>query len=1081
MDTRQTVCFERTQVDGTCLQIRGQPISTDWILLTYTDITAHKRVQASLEEARKTAELATSAKSAFLADMSHEIRTPMNAILGLAYLLEQAALPDDATDLVHKIRTAGRSLLGVINDILDFSKIESGKLEIEDAPFRLADVLDHLATIMAASVGTKPLELVIDPPPGRTSQLRGDALRLGQVLVNLAGNAIKFTERGHVAVGIRVLADAASGVTLRFSVRDTGIGIPPEVQKGLFAPFAQGQISTTRRYGGTGLGLSICRRLLQLMGGELHLTSRPGQGSAFWFDLTFERSEDAWISDPDMVGLEVLIADDSAVAREALCRMVEGLGWKPTAVSSGQAAVQHMATRAQGGIAGGVLVLDWKMPDLDGLAAARIIRHELKIPSDPIVIMVTAYDRDELSELADSHLADAVLCKPVTASGLYNAVSRALRVRQGGTDRTPSRPRLRLAGVRILVVDDSEINREVALRIFAGEGAQVVLAGDGRQAVDWLERHPAGVDIVLMDVQMPVLNGYEATRAIRRLPALVHLPVVALTAGAFHEQQERAQAAGMTAFLAKPFDVDAAIALILRLAGTARANPQPGDAIPAGAPMAAGGPAGLPGLALDRGLAIWKDVTVYQHYLRTFVRDYGDVVDRLRCCPSGEATALAHKLKGAAGSLALDGVAAGAGEVDQRLRAGQAADAALAGLQAALATALGTIAQFAPPVPSVPVEAPVALDPGAMVPNQPILVVDDEPLNLAALDQILSPSYALVFAHNGAEALAAARKHHPELILLDIQMPGPDGYQVCRTLKQDPDLAPIPVIFLSSFTDAPSKVLAFEVGGSDYVPKPFSADEVLARIRTQLKVLSAERQLRESYERLKAVEALRDNLVHMMVHDLRSPLTAMGLSLQLLEEDAGGVLAPDALACLGKARKATRRMAQMVTTVLDLNKLEAGKMVLALQPCELAALLQEVVDSHRELAGTRRLVLEAPVPIAVQADRDLLFRVFQNLLSNAIKFTPEGKDIRIRAEAADGWAQVRVIDQGPGIPPQDRDRIFDKFGQLGSPGPASGASTGLGLAFCKLAVGAHRGALGVESASGEGACFLLRLPLGRAL
>jgi hypothetical protein len=732
MDTRQTVCFERTQADGTCLQIRGQPISTDWILLTYTDITGHKRVQASLEEARQTAELATSAKSAFLADMSHEIRTPMNAILGLAYLLEQAALPEDASDLVHKIRTAGRSLLGVINDILDFSKIESGKLEIEDAPFRLADVLDHLATIMAASVGTKPLELVIDPPPGRTSQLRGDALRLGQVLVNLAGNAIKFTERGHVAVGIRVLADAAADqndgdrrfaaltprppraphVTLRFSVRDTGIGIPPEVQKGLFAPFSQGEISTTRRFGGTGLGLSICRRLLQLMGGELHLTSRPGQGSEFWFDLAFERSEDAWISDPDMVALEVLIADDSAVAREALCRMVEGLGWKATAVSSGQAAVQHMATQAQGGIASGVLVLDWKMPDLDGLAAARIIRHELKIASDPIVIMVTAYDRDELSELADSHLADAVLCKPVTASGLYNAVSRALRVRQGGTDRAPSRPRLRLAGVRILVVDDSEINREVALRIFAGEGAQVVLADDGRQAVDWLERHPGDVDIVLMDVQMPVLNGYEATQAIRRLPALVQLPVVALTAGAFQEQQERAQAAGMTAFLAKPFDVDAAIALILRLAGTARADAQPIESAPVSG--AAGEPLGLPGLALDRGLAIWKDVTVYQHYLRTFVRDYGDVVDRLRRCPPGEGTALAHKLKGAAGSLALDGVAAGAGAVDQRLRAGQAADAALAGLQAALATALDTIVQFAPPVPSTPVAEPVALDPGAM-------------------------------------------------------------------------------------------------------------------------------------------------------------------------------------------------------------------------------------------------------------------------------------------------------------------------------------------------------------------------------
>jgi signal transduction histidine kinase len=363
-----------------------------------------------------------------------------------------------------------------------------------------------------------------------------------------------------------------------------------------------------------------------------------------------------------------------------------------------------------------------------------------------------------------------------------------------------------------------------------------------------------------------------------------------------------------------------------------------------------------------------------------------------------------------------------------------------------------------------------------MMPNAPILVVDDEPLNLAALDQILSPSYALVFANNGADGIAAARKHGPELILLDIQMPGLDGYEVCRTLKQEEGLAHIPVIFLSAFTDARSKVLAFEVGGSDYVPKPFSADEVLARIKTHLKVLGAERQQRESYERLKAAEALRDNLVHMMVHDLRSPLMAMMASLEVLEEESGARLPPRSLATLGKARSATRRMAQMVTTVLDLSKLEAGQMALKLQPCDLADLLQEVVDTHRELAGARRLVLEVPAPVSVKADRDLLFRVFQNLISNAIKFTPEAKEIRIHAEEAEGWAQIRFIDQGPGILPQDRDRIFQKFGQVGGNGQPGWASTGLGLPFCKLAVEAHQGTLGLDSAAGAGACFLLRLP-----
>ena len=363
--------------------------------------------------------------------------------------------------------------------------------------------------------------------------------------------------------------------------------------------------------------------------------------------------------------------------------------------------------------------------------------------------------------------------------------------------------------------------------------------------------------------------------------------------------------------------------------------------------------------------------------------------------------------------------------------------------------------------------------------NQPILVVDDEPMNLAALDQILSPSYALIFARNGAEALAAARKHLPALILLDIQMPGPDGFEVCRTLKQDAELAHIPVIFLSTFTDAPSKVLAFESGGSDYVPKPFSGDEVLARIRTHLKVLGAERQMKESYDRLKEVEALRDNLVHMMVHDLRSPLMTMMVSLDLLKDESGHLLPPESLSTLGGAYRATKRMAQMVTAMLDLNKLEAGHMSLKLQPCELAALLKEVVESQRDLAGNRKLVLEVPGAIHVHVDRELLFRVFQNLISNAIKFTPQGKEIRIQAEEAGAWAQIRFTDQGPGILPQDRERIFDKFGQADGMGQPRGASTGLGLAFSKLAVEAHQGSLGVEGGPGEGSCFLLRLPVWR--
>ena len=666
-----------------------------------------------LIKAREHAEQLNQVKSAFLSNMSHEIRTPMNAVLGFCYLLEKRPLDDDSRSLVRKIHSAGRLLLAIINDVLDFSKIEAGRLNIDLAPFRINDLLDHLAALMYSAVGDKNLELVIIPPVD-VDALVGDGLRLQQVLVNLLGNAIKFTEQGEVEVRVSVVSQQNDQVKLRFSVRDSGIGISEEHQQGLFSAFTQADNSISRRFGGTGLGLAISRQLVSLMGGELQVKSRVGYGSEFWFELPLKIDSQVERMPSALSNLHVLVVDDSATAREALRLTTHSLGWRVDEADSGEEAIARIqAKSATQSVTYDVLLLDWQMPGMDGLTTAQAIRKTIsneysKPDRTPIVLMVTAYSRDELSAKPSMINVDALLSKPVTPSSLYKAIAGVLQERIQGRSQLPlNKPESkgqRIVGTRILVVDDSDINREVAKHILEGEGALVSLANDGQEALDWLAEHADKVDIILMDIQMPNMDGYTATRLIRQHSGWPVIPIVALTAGAFKNLEDSAFEAGMNDFIAKPFNVAQLIALIQHWT-SCKPDSDVGKLTEntAIAQLPVSDPSHhqqkWPGIDLEEGLKTWQKRDVYQKYLLRFIDEYcknhGDIVSFVQQGSDHKALAmLVHKMKGAAYSLALGSVAARCVDVETALTGEHSLLHAVTALRQALDEVSGSLSKW---------------------------------------------------------------------------------------------------------------------------------------------------------------------------------------------------------------------------------------------------------------------------------------------------------------------------------------------------------------------------------------------------
>jgi len=753
------------------------------------DLTERRKFEEALRASTEAAVAANRSKADFLANMSHEIRTPMSAVLGLAYVLERRPLDPDSRELVRKLRRAGNSLRVLIDDVLDFSKIEGGHLELENVPYRLDDLLENLATIMGNTAGSKDLELAIGAPPAGAERLVGDAHRLEQILINLTGNAIKFTERGSVSVSIDLLSRTGDEMVLGFSVRDTGIGIPPDKIDGIFASFTQADTSTTRRFGGTGLGLAISRRLVEQMGGSIRVESEPGRGSHFRFTIATRAAAKEELDPGSLVHLDILVADDVELSRDAISSVAASMGWRPVAVDSGSEAIRETLERIGTEHPFDILLLDWKMPDLDGLATAIRLRTDLADRTPPIVLLATAYSREELANHPDSGKVDGILSKPVTGSSLYNAVVEATRRREEIAPlAAPGRAR-RLLGMRVLVVDDYEANRDLLRSIFVDEGAEVELAENGRAAVDWLEGHPDAVDIVLLDVQMPLMDGYTAARLLRANPLLSGLAIVALSAGVFEDEQDAALKAGMDAFVAKPFDVKELIETMLRLVGGKVATE---SVTTAGSP-----PPDEPTAPLDpaRGIALWKSEAIYLRQLAKFAAEQRETAHELSALlevgdVSGTSFVL-HRLKGAAGVLQMPRLLAEIRRIEGVLRSGETPPASLDALHDALAATLAAAGALMEPgggptgsAETDPVTTPSPPDPGALLLALRIgLESDNRRRALAALDDLagaLSPARLEAirrplerFAFRDAEA--ALERIAAELANPDHPDPGKEG------------------------------------------------------------------------------------------------------------------------------------------------------------------------------------------------------------------------------------------------------------------------------------------------------------------